>query len=143
MSDDKVSRNKLIYLQWQKYQLNGIFSSGIPSPPFVSQIPSHAICKRAVHPGHIYYRWPGYISEFTWYTLYLLDIPWFPQINPFFAIFIALMIFAIFSRLSQLLQPIALFKTKIGIMKWCHIFWIWPEKNFCEFFCEKNLLFIF
>ena len=36
-----------------------------------------------LHPGHIYYRWPGYISDFTWYTLYLLDIPWLPQINPF------------------------------------------------------------
>ena len=89
------------------------------------------------HPGHIYYRWPGYISEFTWYTLYLLDIPWLPQINPFFAIFIALMIFAIFSRLSQLLQPIALFKTKMGVMKWCHIFWIWPEKKFVNFFLRK------
>ena len=57
--------------------------------------------------------------------------------NPIFGDFVLLWI------LSNFQLPTALSKTKIGIIKWLHILWIWPEKYFSAQKNQKFLPFIF
>ena len=45
--------------------------------------------------------------------------------------------------MSDFQLPAALSKTKIGILKWLYILWIWPEKYFSAQKNQKFLPFIF
>ena len=47
------------------------------------------------------------------------------------------------SCMSNFQMPTALSKTKIGIIKWLYILWIWPEKYFSAQKSKKILPFIF